>query len=544
MDGAASDAAGKAAGEAAAQARQAPASAASSTPSSSATSAAAEHLSTSTPSSEAKKVRIPIPATAKGFIMPRHAQGGAYNDEEEEEEGVAEAGSDDEELKTIEVAASKAARAAGVYPEAGMQTMLQAAAVAAARAGKEAAEGAEGAATAAAEGAASTTAGPAPSAGPSPAAAHAPVCCIMIGMAGSGKTTLMQRLNAEAHMARAPSYIVNLDPAVVHLPYSPNIDIRDTVNFKEVMKQYGLGPNGGIVTSLNLFATRFDQVMGILEKRAPELSHIFIDTPGQIEVFTWSASGSIITEMLASSLPTVLVYVIDTPRTRSPVTFMSNMLYACSILYKTRLPFVVVFNKTDVCPCDFAIDWMEDFEAFQQALDEEGSKPGGSGGETGYIHSLTRSMSLALDEFYSGLRAVGVSAATGAGMEDFFAAVGDAAKEYREEYVPELQRAKEERQRQEEQRRKAELERLRGDLSRDKQAALEAAARKKGSSSVSEKTAAGAGEGAAPSAAATAAGTGAGGRKFAGASSPSPSTSASYTAGKEEGGAEERKTGH
>lgn len=26
------------------------------------------------------------------------------------------------------------------------------------------------------------------------------------------------------------------------------------------MKQYNLGPNGGIVTALNLFATRFDQV--------------------------------------------------------------------------------------------------------------------------------------------------------------------------------------------------------------------------------------------------------------------------------------------
>ena len=38
------------------------------------------------------------------------------------------------------------------------------------------------------------------------------------------------------------------------------LDIRDTVKYKEVMKQYGLGPNGGIVTSLNLFATRFDQV--------------------------------------------------------------------------------------------------------------------------------------------------------------------------------------------------------------------------------------------------------------------------------------------
>lgn len=59
-------------------------------------------------------------------------------------------------------------------------------------------------------------------------------------------------------------------------------------------------------------------------------SHILIDTPGQIEIFTWSASGSIITEAIASSLPTVVAYVIDTPRTIAPVTFMSNMLYACS----------------------------------------------------------------------------------------------------------------------------------------------------------------------------------------------------------------------
>lgn len=104
-----------------------------------------------------------------------------------------------------------------------------------------------------------------------PSAGAAPVCCIVIGMAGSGKTTLMQRINAEAHMRSLPSYVVNLDPAVAHLPYGANIDIRDTVNYKEVMRSYGLGPNGAIVTSLNLFATRFEQVMGLLEKRAPSL---------------------------------------------------------------------------------------------------------------------------------------------------------------------------------------------------------------------------------------------------------------------------------
>ena len=90
-----------------------------------------------------------------------------------------------------------------------------------------------------------------------------------------------------------------------------------------------------------------------------------MDTPGQIEAFTWSASGTVITDSLASTFPTVLVYVIDTPRSVSPTTFMSNMLYACSILFKTKLPFVVVFNKTDVISHEFIQEWMEDFESFQ-----------------------------------------------------------------------------------------------------------------------------------------------------------------------------------
>jgi GTPase SAR1 family protein len=82
-------------------------------------------------------------------------------------------------------------------------------------------------------------------------------------MAGSGKTTMMQRLNAYSHEHELASYIINLDPAVLKMPYTANIDIRDTVNYREVMKQYSLGPNGGIMTSLNLFATRFDQVSSI-----------------------------------------------------------------------------------------------------------------------------------------------------------------------------------------------------------------------------------------------------------------------------------------
>lgn len=119
---------------------------------------------------------------------------------------------------------------------------------------------------------------------------------VHVGMAGSGKTSLVHRISQHIQASsKAENYVINLDPAVHTLPYHANIDIRDTVrscnvsmyknsehelswkaskqhqaaqptsatlqvNYKNVMKEYKLGPNGGILTSCNLFATRFDQV--------------------------------------------------------------------------------------------------------------------------------------------------------------------------------------------------------------------------------------------------------------------------------------------
>lgn len=49
------------------------------------------------------------------------------------------------------------------------------------------------------------------------------------GMAGSGKTTLMQQIETQLRESSTPCYILNLDPAVYKITYSPNVDIRDTV---------------------------------------------------------------------------------------------------------------------------------------------------------------------------------------------------------------------------------------------------------------------------------------------------------------------------
>ncbi|CAL9209265.1 unnamed protein product [Musa hybrid cultivar] len=273
-----------------------------------------------------------------------------------------------------------------------------------------------------------------------------PVVLIVVGMAGI--------LVCHMQSSSIRGYVLNLDPAVMTLPFAANIDIRDTVRYKEVMKDYNLGPNGGILTSLNLFATKTDEVISAIERWADQLDYVLVDTPGQIEVFTWSASGAIITEAFASTFPTIIAYVVDAPRAANPVTFMSNMLYACSILYKTRLPLVLTFNKVDVARHEFALEWMQDFEAFQAALDTYSS----------YTSTLSRSLSLSLDEFYKNTCSVGVSAVSGAGMEAFFGAVEASAKEYMENYKADLDKRRAEKERLEAYCRSENMERLQRDM--------------------------------------------------------------------------------
>ncbi|KAI5960801.1 uncharacterized protein KGF55_004371 [Candida pseudojiufengensis] len=283
-----------------------------------------------------------------------------------------------------------------------------------------------------------------------------------IGMAGSGKTTFMQRLNAYLHQKKQIPYVINLDPAVLKVPFGCNIDIRDSIKYKKVMEEYNLGPNGAIVTSLNLFSTKIDQVIKLVDKKQDKIKEVIIDTPGQIECFIWSASGSIITEAFASTYPTMIAYIVDTPRNTNPTTFMSNMLYACSILYKTKLPMIVVFNKTDIQSCEFAKEWMSDFESFQEAIrvNQELNNESSSG----YMASLVNSMSLMLEEFYQNLDVVGVSSYTGQGFEEFLNAVDNKVDEYNEYYKTERDRILKKKEEDEKKRQTKNLSKLMKDM--------------------------------------------------------------------------------
>ena len=93
---------------------------------------------------------------------------------------------------------------------------------------------------------------------------------------------------------------------MTHTPFHPDFDIRTYQKHKEIMKKYKLGPNGAILTCLNLFASDIQHLLQQLTKqRETGTQYFIVDTPGQIEAFNWSASGQIITQCLASDGPTV-----------------------------------------------------------------------------------------------------------------------------------------------------------------------------------------------------------------------------------------------
>eukprot|EP00951_Prasinocladus_malaysianus_P050046 scaffold676298_cov37-Prasinocladus_malaysianus.AAC.1 len=97
---------------------------------------------------------------------------------------------------------------------------------------------------------------------------------------------------------------------------------------------------------------------------------------------------------------------------------------------------------------------MNDFEEYAAALEADSS----------YASTLSRSLSLVLEEFYKNLRTVGVSAVTGQGMDELMAAVKEAAAEYEQDYAPELARRRAEREAKEKARQEAEMAKLRQDM--------------------------------------------------------------------------------
>lgn len=108
---------------------------------------------------------------------------------------------------------------------------------------------------------------------------------IVMGPAGSGKSTYCRIMQQHAGLLGKTIKIVNLDPAAEVLCYDPDLDIRELVTLDDVMEETDLGPNGGLVMALEYLLEHTDWLKEALDDFADE-DYIIIDCPGQIELYT------------------------------------------------------------------------------------------------------------------------------------------------------------------------------------------------------------------------------------------------------------------
>jgi GPN-loop GTPase len=81
---------------------------------------------------------------------------------------------------------------------------------------------------------------------------------LVIGPPGAGKTTFCNGMHQFLGALGRKSSVVNLDAANDRVSYPCALDIFSLITLDEIMKQEGLGPNGGIIYALETLEANFE----------------------------------------------------------------------------------------------------------------------------------------------------------------------------------------------------------------------------------------------------------------------------------------------
>lgn len=167
----------------------------------------------------------------------------------------------------------------------------------------------------------------------------------IIGTAGSGKSALTSALADRLRASEVNIATVNLDPGVRWLPYSPEVDIRDYVNYDRMIESLRLGPNGALVACVDAAVNHVYEMREELERLEPD--YVLIDTPGQMELFAYRDSGTFIATALSGG-DFSIIFLADHIFLNSPSDFISVMLLSYSVHVRFRTPQVNCVSKSDL----------------------------------------------------------------------------------------------------------------------------------------------------------------------------------------------------
>ncbi|EDV92882.1 GPN-loop GTPase 3 [Drosophila grimshawi] len=181
---------------------------------------------------------------------------------------------------------------------------------------------------------------------------------IIVGPAGSGKSTYCSFMQQHAMDSKRNIQVVNLDPAAEHFNYSPLADIRELIHLDDAMEDEELhyGPNGGLIFCLEFLIENQDwlkaQLCGgedELMLGEPDDDYILFDMPGQIELFTHLKMGKQLVQLLESwNFRTCVVFCLDSQFMVDGAKFISGTMAALSVMANMEQSHVNVLTKVDL----------------------------------------------------------------------------------------------------------------------------------------------------------------------------------------------------
>lgn len=172
---------------------------------------------------------------------------------------------------------------------------------------------------------------------------------LVIGPAGSGKSTYCSTIVRHCENAHRAIKVVNLDPAAEVFDYQPLADIRELVQLDDVMEDEDLhyGPNGGLIFCLDYLTKNLDWLDKQLGEEMED--YVLFDCPGQIELYTHlDVMQRIVAHLHKMEFNICGVFLIDSQFMIEPSKFISGVLSALSAMVTLELPHINILSKVDL----------------------------------------------------------------------------------------------------------------------------------------------------------------------------------------------------
>ncbi len=237
----------------------------------------------------------------------------------------------------------------------------------------------------------------------------------IVGTAGSGKSTLTSAFNDWLKAQEQSTLLVNLDPAAQMLPYEPDVDVRDFVDYDRIMSTRKLGPNAALVASIREVTRYIEELKEEIQSFNPDF--ILVDTPGQLELFAFRQEGLILAENIGVKGRKIMIFVLDPMFCTSVKNFVSSMFLSASIYFTFGLPMIHALNKIDAISreqVEKIEGWCESFDSL--LLDLENTMEGGA-------MILSREVAEAVHDMIISMPIIPVSAVTMEGLPELHATI-------------------------------------------------------------------------------------------------------------------------